>query len=472
MDPNKVAAGPQRGARRIISALPAMNILGLNWPAAWPALRHLGVLALCLAALALLASMFWPDEDLDPEVQRRLDFKPRADQKQNAYHAMWGMTASPELDAFAVGERKNQAYEAALRAGGDPQAEDDDKLDGPHPVWRSHPLPALCGHPLEVSCVQTYRLQHKELLAQAQELSVLLQRYRALRGYAFFEVTRSPHQQGSALPWQAILRAGQLVDAQIVWAVDQREQRGAALTELQQEVVLWRRFGLDANTLLDRMAAQTLLAHKLRLAAELLSQYPELAVQYAAQLQTITQPLDDAEASLANAMEGEFRFMAYLSQSASDHALDASEDSYDPQRHSTAVWVHSRQYRPHMVLNMAFSEWQKSRGFYSQSPQAIATQQTEFDRQAAEPPSWAPRLWLFDAWGKVTVAVAPRKALAEDSHRLTDLLAFSRLLELQRQIAAGSVAPAQLRHGWSKPPWPCATPTMEAPCTMTQPATP
>ena len=59
-----------------------------------------------IAIIALVVLACWillPDETLNPDAQRIIEAKPTVPPEQNAYYALWGLKASPELAAADLG---------------------------------------------------------------------------------------------------------------------------------------------------------------------------------------------------------------------------------------------------------------------------------------------------------------------------------------------------------------------------------
>ena len=80
--------------------------------------------------------------------------------------------------------------------------------------------------------------------------------------------------------------------------------------------------------------------------------------------------------------------------------------------------------------------------FYARTPKQILDERTAFAERQQDFNAWAPTVIFYNPVGKVLVSVGMID-LGDCSFRLHDLIARSRLLDLQRRLIEGDVQPQQ-----------------------------
>lgn len=410
-------------------------------------LRVLGWLVgslLVLVGVVLACWWFLPDEDLLPEARAVLEAKPQVPPEQNAFFAMVGFAASPERDPHAVG-RQIVERQVAFVAEKGPMAEGvkyDDLLgtllsSKPFLLKRCESFGMASGGE---TCLERLR-QQRQLLATEQEAhATLLRRYRDLSRYPRFENTVAPSAgTGFLVDWRSVIDASTLTDAAIAQEVDVTAKQASVLLALHDDLLLWRRFGRDANTLLDRILVTSILSRKLQLVSDLLREHPELARNHKDLLGSIELPLAPNEIDLLWPLNGELRFSSALIQAA--FAQGAGTLTF-----STGVWADTANFlgrkavRLNATYNMRFRHLRKLADLNRQGGMALVAQQAEVEEEQRTIHLGDPRHYLYNPAGKITVAVGASSAQASYGYRMQDLLGFSRMVELQRRLAADQVS--------------------------------
>lgn len=408
--------------------------------AARKALKWLLVAALGLLVLLLACWFLLPDETLHPQAQKILAAPPRVAPEQNAFYLLWGLPASPELDPFQVGRQVVAAQLATFREKGQQAQFDPASFYGAKPYQGRIPSSLYCDTGRKTAhCLTALQAHRSELDAQRRAQDVYVQRYRALRNYPHFEQTMTPSPAAPLLRWQTVLVLSELVDASIAFDMEHPVRRAAALAELQAEITLWRRIGREADFLIDRMLIAVLLHHKYRLLSELLTDYPAIADQHREMVAQMTAPLTLADTDLKRVLNGEFRVGALELGNMAQEPKLMPRIGPDPE---PSRWTEKLAFRlfmrPTASLNLIFSQLTASGNFYAQSAANIESQSDAFF-ETYQISYLDPRLWLYNPMGKILTSL-PGPNLNSYSLRLHDLAGYTRLLELQRQIAAAHLS--------------------------------
>lgn len=397
----------------------------------WLLVTVLGLLVLLLACWFLL-----PDETLHPEARKILAAPPSVPPEQNAFYLLWGLPASPELDPFQVGRQVVAAQLATFREKGQRAQFAPASFHGAKPYQRRIPSSLYCKSRSETAhCLTALRAHRSELDAERRAQDPYVQRYRALRNYPHFEQTMTPSYAAPLLDWHIVMVLAELVDASIAFDMEHPERRAAALAELQEEIALWRRIGREADFLLDRMLIAKLLFNKYRLLSELLTDYPAIADQNRELVAQMTTPLTLADTDLRRVLNGEFRYGALFFETMVQNPKLLPQTEPD---NAPSGWTEKLAFglivRPNATLNSDFSERAEKGNFYAQSATQIESQAGAFFK-TREINYLDPRLWLYNPMGKILISLSGSN-LYSYSLRLHDLAGYTRLIELQRQIAA------------------------------------
>lgn len=396
-----------------------------------------------MAILAMFVSgmlMSWvllSDEAMNPDAKLVLEAAPKIAPEQNAFYALWGFTASPELDAFEVGKQIVSAQATAVRSGGYAATFAPEAYWGPKPFQdNSLPLRYCKGIAEKQSCLAALREKRDVIEAESRAQNVYVERYRALRQYPRYEDAMIPVPNMPILPWQTVMKVGELIDAKIAFDMTQPLKRAAALAELDAEITLWKTISRDASTILSRMVPAALLGHKYRLASELLTEYPQIANEHRDIVAKITQPLAADDINMRRMFEGEFRYAALAVHSvrydANVNSKGVAELSVRPSW-LAAPWE-TLTLKRNATINMQYKDMSASGNFYSQNAADVSMRQSEFSESLNHYKPYKPSLWLYNPVGKILSSIATPQ-YQRYAYRVHDLAGYSRLVELQRQVA-------------------------------------
>lgn len=394
-----------------------------------------------ITALVVLACwILLPDETLNPDAQLIIEAKPTVPLEQNAYYALLALKASPELDAFEVGKQIVAAQAMAIQAEGYWVDFNETSYWGASPFrtpkMRSGPT-LFCKRMAETpNCLLSFRKHLSEIEAELRDLDSYVQRYRSLRNYPYFEEVMVPTAKMPFIAWAPVVHVSELVDAKIALDMAEPSRRVLALNELLVDIELWQKIGGNSDLLITRMMAGSLLRKKYRLASELLNAYPEIALEQKDLLEKITRPLAGADTRVKRVFDGEFRFGALMTQNLKSQIDVETEGSSAwfglPRGLNKFMFIGG--FKTNATINLQYGHLSAIGDFYSKSGYEIATGLDAFQKEAPTLNELDPRTWLYNPVGKVLALVATSE-YGTYAYRLHDLAGYSRLVELQRQIA-------------------------------------
>jgi hypothetical protein len=380
-----------------------------------------------LAALtiALICSWFLqPDEALLPEAQQLLTSKTTVPDAKNMYFALWGFDSAPEFDSHAVGMEIVAAHSKSTVAGEKYHLGE---------AFRPFDRKIRCDAKTP-NCVVAFRKGAEQLNAEADALRPYMVRYRKLRTYPQFAETMPMTPTAPIPAWKYVLQISRLVDAKIAQDMADPKLRAAALEELAAEHVLWRRIAADADILITKMISVSALRQKIQLSAELLAMYPEIARQNRNLVASITTPLSPEVAGIAHVLDGEARYFdslsGYLQTGLFSPATEPGKSDLVPR----ALFLVGA-YKPNATMNTHFSNLREAGKFFSQSPRIVVEQESVHPSQGIEITRYAPATYFYNPVGKLITKIGfDSQFLRDYAYRMFDLVGYSRLLELQRQI--------------------------------------
>lgn len=403
--------------------------------------RILKWLLYLIASLAVVVIACWlllPDEDLNPGAQKLIAVPPAPPAAQNAYFMIWGLRASPEIDAHAAGQQIVAEHERVLADNDNISDFKADKFLGASPLSFDSSSKRYCDIEKQ-RCLTVYQAMQAQIEADSAKYARYVERYRALRGYAQFSETVMTMTLASPLPtYQDLTRLSELVDATVALRVASPTTREAALDELGAEIASWRRILANSDALITQMVCVAILQRKYRLTSEIMSAYPEVVRQYPARIAQITAPLLVEETNLVRTLGGEFRFTAHLYRDLTRLTEQAAEADFLGKLYGSLSLAGG--YRPNATINRAYSIYQESAQLYAKTPKEVLAGHAELSLNQNEFNLWAPSVILYNPVGKILASIA-LPSYSGYAFRLYDLVGLSRLIDIQRRIIEGNVDP-------------------------------
>jgi hypothetical protein len=416
---------------------------GLRGSFKWLRVNKWIVLGSMAFALTIGAAWFAAsDEPLDPEARKILEQPFGVPPEKNMFFAIWGLTASPELNAPDVGKKIIAAYHEATATTGTEAKVDSTSFLGSAPMTMPKDLRLICDRSaVKVGCIAHWENQRPEIERQWLAQSAFLPRYRMLRAYGAYEDAVVPYPTSPLPNWLSVTHLSRLTDAKLALDMAVPGKRTAALRELEAEFMLWRVIAEGASAMLTRMIASDSLNRKYALLSDILHQYPEVTQSHADQVSRLTQPLPIEFADMRRVFQGELRYQAmalfalrqssYLTGGASDiEAIAPWEEPFLGLvfKQNTTVNKSSRFFRELAALSALES---------AKLSQSLAGLTARYVDVANPYPS------LHNPMGNILLGVS-LPIYDEYIYRVHDLIAASRVVELQRRIILEKIPPQQI----------------------------
>lgn len=406
--------------------------------------RGLKWLVLFILALAISIVLSWwlvPDEKLAPGAQALLAQPALPPAEKNAYFLIWGMRASPELDAHAVGRQIVAAHEKLIAEKGDPAGFKPDSFLGKTPVTLKS-TKEYCDFEHE-ACLYVYQKTAQQITADLKQYATYIERYRSMRSYPQFSDRVINLTISSPLPnFSPTMSLSTLVDGWIAIQAASPTTRKAALDELTTEIALWRRLLRDSDHLISQMVATAALHRKLRLASEIIYTYPDTVRQYPAQMTQITTPLPLNEVDPLRPLANEFRLNTYIYRDL-QRQFDLNTKQGSAGYQSFKRLLIAGTHRQNASINQLYEFYSGYTRILTKDPKEILDEYQKWSRTRDKDRRnfWLnPSLYFYNPLGKILVAVGEPNYIKYPC-RLYDLVAFSRLLELQRRMTEANIAP-------------------------------
>lgn len=401
----------------------------------WIALSALGLVVLILVSWQIL-----PDEPLDAETQRLLDYKPQLPAAENMYFAFLGFSSSPELDAHRVGEQIGAGFAEWCKVKRDiKESFDVSPYLGTQPIKRPD-YTAPC-RPESKVCLAELRAKQVTLEEWLNRYAAYVARYRALRAYRGYA---EPVEAIVAMPlplWGDVIFVSDLVNAQIAFDMGKPARQDAALRELAAEIAFWKQLSEGADTLIPKMISASVLTHKYRLASELLAAYPDVVSIHKDSVVAITTPIAPGWANMKRAMGGELRFSATMFRDVERNMAVMLDEDSAGSKHAQPMLLKLNAYRENASINAQQRQYDRIGTFLSQPARLIVEKREEFEREAGDV-SLSPATVLYNPVGKIMTGMHWASWL-DYAFRLNDVIGYSRLVEAQRQLILARGQPAE-----------------------------
>lgn len=398
---------------------------GLLKTAKWLLIAAAGLVLLLLASWFLI-----PDEELHSEVAQILNATPTVPPQQNVYYALWGLKADPSLDPHIVGMK---VIETLKRADAQHRKISDADLQK---IWGASQLKLdsadkdFCKTDMP-ECLLQMRAARARIESSERRLDLYLKRYYTLRDYSDFEELPPDSLDAPILEYSGLVALSGLADARIALDMTDQAKQKTALENLSAEMKLWRTIGQNADSLITKMVATSVLHRKFQLASALLSESPEIAAKYPNVLGRIAQPLSPAETSLDRALIGEFRFTSSVFTDLKNE-IDST-----PYELSNVVnkLLFIGGFKPNATINLDYAKSGELREFYARTAADIVKDEKAFLAHQNRFSLFSPATFFYNPAGKILAEVA-RPSYADYMYGLYDLNAYSRMVALQYRIAA------------------------------------
>ncbi len=394
------------------------------------------ILSLAMMAIVIGCWLLMPDQELDPGAKQLLEVRAAIPSEQNAYFMLWGLQASPELDAHAVGRQIIDAHEKQIAVHANLVDFKPAQFLGKTPLSLK-PATRRCDIDQE-NCLKVYQGLQPQVASDTVNYAAYLARYRSLRSYPqFSEKAMTVSAASPTLEYGPLVTLSNLVDAGIALQMQAPATRKAALDELSKEITLWRRFLQDSDTLLTQMVSTAVLHRKFRLASEIMQADPDVLRAHPDRMAAITAPIPPEHANLTRALAGEFRFAASVHQDLKRAFAQAAPSANLADRISKP-FVSVGAYQPNATINRAYAQYLESAAFYANSPKQILAGHQALTEKASQLNWWNPTFIAYNPIGKFLLG-GGAVDVSRYAFRLHDLVGHSRLIDLQRRIGEAGI---------------------------------
>ncbi len=394
--------------------------------------KWLAVLTAGIIVSTIVCWLLIPDEPLDQGVVDLMASVELPADEDNMYFMLWGLRAAPSMTSHTAGRRLVAQHEAQLDAHGELKDFRPEDFLGAEP-FVIKPATGNCDEKIP-DCLRHYQALQPQLEEDLEKYYLPLLRYRGLREYPHFSERVYSYTITSPFPeYQTVAAMGNLVDAQIAVLVASPATRAVALEELAQEVIVWRRVFMQNDMLVTHMIANAMLHRKYRLASEIMRDYPDIARAYPQHMAEITAPLAP-DGSLKRALETEFRMGFHLYRDI-DRDFRKGNDNNKAGDFLSRVLVAGGAYKANATINLQYARHRDTVTLLEKHPRdilaTVAANEEQEEDDGFNP--WSPRVLFYNPVGKVLHSIGSPD-MSHYQFRVYDLVAYSRLLELQRRI--------------------------------------
>ncbi len=396
-----------------------------------------------LALVTAIGLCWWliPDETLDPEAANFVAQPAVPPSAKNASFMIWGLPASPELDAHAVGRRIVAAQDRLEAAQKDTRGFRAEDYLGANPLRLPKGLKPLCDAERE-NCLAVYQKMPAEIEQEITTQRVFLERYRSIRRYEEFVSANAKITEVTTIPdWMPMLRMSELANGEIALGMRSKNRQAAALDELGAEITSWRRILASNDWLISQMIAVIALHRKYRLASEIMNAYPDIVVAYPDRMKGITAPIPVEEANLVQAIKTEGRVnIQYLWDLGLEKQLP-SWRGFDGEFYSPVATKLA--YQRNASINDMYAAFSLIVAQLNKSPKEFLEGSAAFKEQLAQKTGFRLVDVFYNCAGRFGMSTG-FPDFNKYVFRVYDLVGLSRLVDLQRNLIASRVSPHQM----------------------------
>ncbi len=240
------------------------------------------ILVIGVLSLAGFTTWWLQDAPLDDAARQWLNTTPTDDNPAYAYLLGFGAPAdqSPARQGNALVQRQKTHPDLSL----------------PNEYRELNASPLLCRN-VDAACLLEQQDKHIQAEALVNQYQFLIDRYRALIGFAYFSDNTPPHLEASFPEYSLLLTASRLQS--LAWAISETPGEN-----IGKEIQHLRHWLAQDHSLISKMIANAMLAEKLQLVALLVQQGKMPAPNLAS--------LSPAEKSFRSPLKKEFSLMAHF----------------------------------------------------------------------------------------------------------------------------------------------------------------
>lgn len=302
----------------------------------------------------LIIYLVLPDTSLSPVAEQWMaEVKVPIVDEDNLFHALTGLTVSPDENMTASGIKQvhmaNRKLRGFLESGEHLKAGEKPEFDD---HWTDPALiptegVAILCDPRAQDCRDIWMSQ-KEIIQQlVTENETLLNRYQELQNYQDYRNTLIIDVRSPLPDYSTLLTLNRLFGAEIVIRFVNGEV--AALNDLKKDLAFLRRLISQADTLIIKMVALSMLKHDLYLYASLMDIHPDDTYLF-----DEISGLTEQEKSIEEPIKYEFKMNAYLANEIKSYPQLITDDLGVP------AWLPFPLYRVNHSINMIYHGFNKN----------------------------------------------------------------------------------------------------------------
>jgi hypothetical protein len=266
----------------------------------------LGLLSIFILFLLILtfANFSSFDEQLRAEVKTLLEPKPMPESSENAYFAIWGLSASKDRDIVAAGKRLIERYQANKADRNKDELSEADYLE----ILGDPDLDKAwlnkfenCASRRKLSCAENLVKQLSSVSIQGERLSLLSQRYQTIIEMNDFQSVNEVTFLTPLPPYNVMMKLRQIYLAKAV-RLPNNEQ---FILAMNKDISFWRMLLSNGDSLIDKMIAVASLWADFQAISDYLRSNPTLSEEQLEQLSQILVPLTKEELDISEAFEYE-----------------------------------------------------------------------------------------------------------------------------------------------------------------------
>jgi hypothetical protein len=383
---------------------------------------------------------FTPDEELLTEVVELLKPKQKITDAENI--AVYGLGIRAEIDPLKAGQTIVAAYEEAIRQRAIKESSDikspkDYSYLGVQPLSKLNWDDKVCE--LTASkCLKKFQSLEKEFTQTQRDNIELLSRYENLNSIPNFQFPLPIDIAISDNSLSDIAKIGSYKLVGIAVDVSFSDKSNEALRSFEKESKLWRRLLAQSTTLVSKMISARVVREQIRLASEIISNYPELANAKSELLARIISPLSAKELGLEAVLAYEFKTTASVIENTFNYVQLKNPDMNSEHPFFMVKRIGLKGFKLNASLNQAYKIHDFHTYLLIQNKKQTFGLMNKF--KILDTTNENNLIWLFSSNPIGGYLNSFNGNYSNYFLRLHDLDAYARLVETQRQITLQKIA--------------------------------
>ena len=408
---------------------------------------------------------FTPDEKMLPEVVKLLELDKKIPDSENI--AIYGLGIRAQSDMLVAGQAIVAAYEQSIqqrkfKEAADIESPKVDEYLGPKPLSKLNWNNKICNLS-ESKCLKKYQKLENEFNFVLSSNVELLSRYEKLKSIFNFQFPLPIDTAISDNTLSDIAKIGSYKLMGIAVNVSISDKSNEALRSFDEESKLWRRLLAQSPTLISKMISGRVICEQIRLASEIILNYPELANANSELLAGIVSPLSAKELDLEAALAYEFKTTASVIENSFNYVHLKNPDMNSELPFSIIKRIGLKGFKLNASLNHAYKNHALHAYLQIQNEKQVFNLMNKF--KILDTTNENNLMWLFSSNPIGGYLNSFNGNYSNYFLRLHDLDAYAKLVETQRQISFQKIAKKDISAFLSKLGPNLHDPYLEAPMT-------